>query len=112
MPADTKKQAFWREHIEQWSQTSLSQAAYCREHGLRKSHFWYWKRRVRELSTEAAVEPLRFLPIDLSPPAPVEPPTTGTGITLVLKQGVRVTLGAEFCPATLRRLLGALGHAG
>jgi hypothetical protein len=35
----------WQNHIEQWTESGLSQAAYCREHQLDESQLSYYKRK-------------------------------------------------------------------
>ena len=37
----------WLEHIDAWQQTNLTQADYCRTHGLRAKQFWYWKSKLQ-----------------------------------------------------------------
>ena len=41
----------WLEHLEAWKQTDLTQADYCRMHGLRANQFWYWKSKLQDLGT-------------------------------------------------------------
>ncbi len=41
----------WLEHINAWKQTNLTQADYCRKHGLRTNQFWYWKAKLQEQNT-------------------------------------------------------------
>jgi hypothetical protein len=55
-----QKREFWKVHFEQWQQGDLSQRAYCRKHGLKTNHFYYWRRRV--LTPQADVS---FLPVAL-----------------------------------------------
>jgi hypothetical protein len=37
--------SFWLDHIQQWDQSELSQAAYCRQHDLCEQKFSYRKRQ-------------------------------------------------------------------
>ena len=37
----------WLEHFDAWQQTNLTQADYCRTHGLRAKQFWYWKSKLQ-----------------------------------------------------------------
>jgi len=37
---------FWNGHLHQWKETSLSQALYCKKHGLLVHRFGYWKRKL------------------------------------------------------------------
>lgn len=47
MTASDDPAAQWRPHLEAWENSGQSQAAYCREHGLIKSRFTYWKRKLK-----------------------------------------------------------------
>lgn len=38
---------FWELHIGKWKESSMSQAAYCRQNGLKWHDFYYWKNKVR-----------------------------------------------------------------
>ncbi|HNS59339.1 MAG TPA: hypothetical protein PLG04_09440 [Anaerolineaceae bacterium] len=59
-----------RIHIEAWQAGGISQAAYCREHGLNAKTFGNWVRRHRasECSQSSALVPVTIRPVS----APVE----------------------------------------
>ena len=38
-----EKAIFWKTHIDQWTESCLSQREYCRQNGLRPNRFTYWK---------------------------------------------------------------------
>jgi hypothetical protein len=40
-----RAKSFWLDHIRQWEQSELSQAAYCRQHDLCEQKFSYRKRQ-------------------------------------------------------------------
>ena len=40
------KAAFWAPHLDGWRDSGLSQAAYCRQHGLSLKCFAYWRRTL------------------------------------------------------------------
>ena len=42
-----KKEVFWQHHIDCWSQTTTTQAHYCRENGLSQSDFSKWKNKLK-----------------------------------------------------------------
>ena len=46
--APSEPRASWRRHIEAWSRSGLSQAEYCRRHGLQRKAFSRWKRRLEQ----------------------------------------------------------------
>lgn len=49
-----EKEAFWREHVEEWKESGQSKRGYCREHGLSESSFSAWKREVELREREQA----------------------------------------------------------
>lgn len=59
----------WRGHLTSWKGGGLSQAAYCRRHGLTQNDFSWWKRelarRDARLATTAAVTP-SFVPVRMA----------------------------------------------
>ncbi len=38
----------WRARIALWQASGLTQAAFCRKHGLTESRFRWWKQRIKE----------------------------------------------------------------
>lgn len=38
----------WQEHISGWQQSGLTQARYCKEHGIKLPSFSYWRKKLRE----------------------------------------------------------------
>jgi len=60
---DSQKRAqFWKHHIEEWSRSGLTQAAYCRENDLRPNRFTYWKIKFKDQN----------LPIEFAQVSPVQ----------------------------------------
>ncbi len=45
----------WKNHIEAWQASGLSQNAYCREHGLKSNQLCYWKRKLTTAKVDAGV---------------------------------------------------------
>ncbi|WP_442478235.1 IS66 family insertion sequence element accessory protein TnpA, partial [Vibrio thalassae] len=39
----THSSQVWQHHVNDWQKGDLSQAQYCRSHGLDQSQFSYWK---------------------------------------------------------------------
>jgi hypothetical protein len=60
------REQFWREHLQQWSQSGLSQSAYCRREGLTLHRFGYWRRKRPAAAKPAPVRggfvPVRVMP--------------------------------------------------
>ena len=57
-----EKRRYWGGHVSSWVESGLSQAEYCRRHGLAATRLGDWVRRLgatssaKGVSTEAAVE--------------------------------------------------------
>jgi hypothetical protein len=82
----TKK--YWLEHIEFWQSSDLSQAAYCRQHGLVTRQFSYWKRK---LVTAVEKTPQLKTPSSAFACVQVEPTTyPDFGLTLQFADGTRL----------------------
>jgi hypothetical protein len=50
----TERGRYWRRWLGKWEQSGLTQAEFCRRHGLKAGNFAWWKRKLGE-----AVGPLR-----------------------------------------------------
>lgn len=49
------REAFWRQHVEGWQRSGLSQQEYCQEHGLVLSTLQTWRRRLKSNSAEVQI---------------------------------------------------------
>jgi len=45
MQSSLSKPRYWREHVEQWQSSGLSQKAYCQQNGLKPHNLSYWKNK-------------------------------------------------------------------
>lgn len=63
----TGKQRAWQKRIVDWSESGLSQADYCRRHGIQPKRFYSWKNRLEKLNGSPApvVSQGNFLPVEL-----------------------------------------------
>ena len=91
------KREHWRTILDQWRQSGLSKAAFCREHGIAAWQFHYWFRRLSPSSPEPDGAFAR-----------VECPAGGAGVRLRLPSGAAIEVDRDFDPATLVRLLRAV----
>jgi hypothetical protein len=99
--------AQWRQWVLDWPDSGLSQAAYCRQHSIRVASRHRWRAIFRhEDSAEelSSGKSLQLLPVSL--PEPVGRPEAG--ICVVLREGLRLELGVDFQPSTLKRVLDVL----
>ena len=108
------KQRFWRDHMEGWQRSGVSQREYCAQQGLSLSTFTLWRRRLAAGSL-VPVGVVDFVPL----PLPVALPGPNRGATaltrdtqtpiVVLAGGYRVEVAKGFDADTLRAVVTALG---
>jgi transposase len=47
-----QKRTYWKQHIDSWQETGLTQAEYCRQHNLKHYQLVYWKKRFLKTEQE------------------------------------------------------------
>ena len=98
-----QKRSFWKQHIDSWQETGLTQAEYCRQHNLKHHQLVYWKKRYLKTETNVSFVPLKFEDLlDLSvrqEPAP---------LTLVINSEFKIEIRAGFDRQLLQQLILAL----
>ncbi len=101
----TQSQQFWRDHLSQWRESNLSQAAYCRHHRLNQNSFSYHKRK--QSTNLVPVEPSGFIHFPLPQARPVFEPVVEP-LTLHLTNGMRLSGIAPNNIALVQQLTRAL----
>jgi hypothetical protein len=94
----------WRRLISEQMRSGKSVAAFCREQELCPSHYYWWKKRLRENATA------RFVEVQLA-----ESPANVVGdsrIEVRLQNGRSLMVGREFDPEHVRGLLAVVEAAG
>ena len=94
------KQNFWKQHYDQWLETDLSQAEYCRQNNLNRHRWGYWRKRF--VKTESTTE---FVPLPLNQSIGFLSPSP---ITLIIKDTYKIEIDRGFDPTTLKLLLSVL----
>ena len=84
-------QEFWRQHLEAWHRSELTQREYCANHGLGEKAFYRWLRKDRE-AVASAKSPLTLVS------AKVGAPVAGSIVRLHSPGGWRIELPAEGAP--------------
>jgi hypothetical protein len=90
------------QHIATWRASGLTQADYCREHGLNAKTFSAWVRNESRLDDISALE---VIPVQV---IPSEPATIPTPLTLRFKHGMQLELSTAVSPSWLAELLQCL----
>ena len=98
-----QKRSYWKQHIECWQETGLTQAEYCRRHNLKHHQLVYWKKRF--LKTETGVS---FVPLKLEDLLDIPTGQDQASLTLIINNQFKVDIRAGFDAHLLRQLIFAL----
>ena len=98
-----QKRSYWRQHIDSWQQTGLTQVEYCRQHNLKHHQLVYWKKRYSNTQTEVSFVPLRFEDL-LDIPAQSD----RAALCLLIDNHFKVEIRDGFEPQLLRQVVAAL----
>ncbi len=116
MAQGRRTHAQWRQLVEGFWDSGLTQARYCEGHGISVASFHRWRDRFRQVPVadghRAEVsartrEPVRLLPVQLLDEA-VAVVSAEQVLTLEFTNGVRVQVSPGFDAATLARVVGLL----
>lgn len=95
----SSKVEFWKPHLAAWNGSGLSQAEYCRRHGLSIKSFAYWRRRLGRTEGVAGA---------LVPIVVADAPTSDERIEVQLPNGLQVRLPIDTAPARVVPMIRAL----
>jgi hypothetical protein len=98
-----QKRTYWKQHIDSWQQTGLSQTEYCRRHNLKHHQLVYWKKRF--LKTETAVT---FAALQLDDLLDIPRQPQRAPLSLVINDSFKIEISAGFDAQLLRQLIFAL----
>lgn len=89
---------YWKSHIDQWSNSGLSQTEYCRQNELSRHKFTYWKIKFKE----------KHLPVEFVQVPSVSQVMSGEGLKLNIGAGLQIEIPDGFSQATLEKVLKTL----
>ena len=98
-----QKRIYWKQHIDSWQETGLSQAEYCRRHNLKHHQLVYWKKRFLSTETEVSFVPLKLEDLLDIPAQPDRAP-----LCLVINNQFKIEIKAGFDAQLLHQLIFAL----
>ena len=106
----------WRRVLEQHRNSGVSVRAFCVMKRVSEASFYYWQRRLRNMSTAAAADdkiPRRRTPLVPFVPLKVQPTAAAAGvIELVHPRGHVLRLPAKFDVDSLTSILVVLNREG
>lgn len=103
--AQTRKEKirYWRRRIASWRKSGMTQAGYCKKHGLKWHRFHYWHRKLEQSGPPG---PLVQVPLRLS--QITQPPSRP--LVVEVKGRYRIEVPRGFDPVTLSQLVRTLGE--
>jgi hypothetical protein len=95
----TKKErlAYWQGIIDEYRDSGLSGAAFCREHNINPGRFYHWRRRLQDDDLQEAGGFFELVPC-----APSNHKAT---VHVQLPNGIVIEVGRGFDPVTLRGVI-------
>jgi len=99
----------WQELLRRWEASGLSQAAFCRRHGIPVWKLAWWRKRLAEASLAGRPGGRGVAPAPTFVPVKMVPAAVRPGrLELVLGCGQRLRFPADMDPATLAGIVAAL----
>ena len=98
-----QKRSYWKQHIESWQETGLTQIEYCRRNNLKHHQLVYWKKRF--LKTETGVS---FVPLKLEDLLDIPSQPDCAALCLVINNHLKIEIRAGFDAQLLRQVIFAL----
>jgi hypothetical protein len=98
-----QKRSYWKQHIDSWQQTDLTQVEYCRQHNLKHHQLVYWKKRFSK--TEANVS---FVPLNLENLLEIPTRQDQGSLILVFNNQFKIEIRSGFDAQLLHQLIFAL----
>ena len=95
-----QKRSYWKQHIDTWQETGLTQVEYCRRHNLKHHQLVYWKKRFLKTETDVSFVPLKLEDL-LDIPARQDQAT----LTLVINNDFKIEIRAGFDAQLLSQLI-------
>ena len=98
-----QKRTYWKQHIESWQETGLTQTEYCRRHNLKHHQLVYWKKRFLKTETDVS-----FVTLKLENLLDIPNQPDRSALCLVVNNYFKIEIRAGFDAQLLRQLIFAL----
>ena len=97
---DGERSRFWRNHLDQWSKSGLTQSAYCKANDLKSNRMTYWKNRFKRQSF-----PVEFVQISPTRVSQLVHSRTREALRLNVDLGFQIEIPDGFSKTTLSQIL-------
>jgi hypothetical protein len=98
-----QKRSYWKQHIEKWHSSGMTQTAYCQQYELKVHQFTYWKKRFIQTASG-----ITFVPVKIRRTGPSSSAKHPSPLRLNLAQDLQIDIRPGFDPQLLRRLITTL----
>jgi hypothetical protein len=114
----TERGGYWRRWMGKWKRSGLTQAEFCRRHGLKVGSFSWWKHKLSEPAGSLRPIPRRsrrreaveFVELT-APVSSTAPSRCSAGYEVILPRGAVIRLPVDFDSARVGRLIRAAASA-
>jgi hypothetical protein len=98
-----QKRSCWKQHIDSWQETGLTQTEYCRRNNLKHHQLVYWKKRFLKTETDVS-----FVPIKLEDLLDIPAPPESASLSLAINNHFKIEIRPGFNAQLLHELIFAL----
>ena len=95
-----QKRIYWKQHIDSWQETGLTQTEYCRRHNLKHHQLVYWKKRFLKIETGVS-----FVPVKLDDLLDLPTQPDCASLSLVISNHFKIEIRPGFDAQLLRQLI-------
>ena len=99
-----QKRIYWKQHIDSWQETGLTQSEYCRRNNLKHHQLVYWKKRFLK-TCETGVS---FVPVKMQDLLDMPAQPDRASLSLIINDHFKVEIRSGFDAQLLRQLIFAL----
>jgi hypothetical protein len=99
---NTEKRRYWKQHLDEWQASGLTQVVYCRQNSLSRFQFQYWKKRFQESVSLPSLIEVPFASVMARKP--------NQALRLLVGDQYQIAVKRDFDPVALRQLIGVLGR--
>ena len=103
------KARYWGNHVAAWPDSGLSQAEYCRRHGLKAHNLCYWVKklgvaRAVELGAAEAASAVELVEVDFRVASESAPAPRALPLRVAVGERFRIEIGGDFDAAVFEKL--------
>ncbi len=95
-----QKRTYWKQHIDSWQETGLTQTEYCRRHNLKHHQLVYWKKRFLKIETGVS-----FVPVKLDDLLDLPTQSDCAALCLAINKQLKIDNRDDFDQQLLRQLI-------